>query len=63
MEANHACSWRISVVTIAIDDRVLKTFDEAKNAWNLTKGEYQVMAGWFLGRYAFVGESCGSLKL
>src|SRR5271163_798823 len=32
-------------VTVAIDDRVLKTFDEAKNAWNLPPGEYQVLAG------------------
>jgi beta-glucosidase len=32
-------------ITIAIDDRVLQTFDEEKNAWNLTKGEYQVMVG------------------
>src|SRR5271168_1165303 len=32
-------------VTVAIDDRVLKTFDEEKNAWNLSPGEYQVLAG------------------
>src|SRR5258708_22147583 len=32
-------------VTVAIDDRVLKTFDEEKNAWNLPTGEYQVLAG------------------
>jgi beta-glucosidase len=32
-------------ITIAIDDRVLQTFDEEKNAWNLPKGEYQVMVG------------------
>ena len=32
-------------VTVAIDDRVLKTFDEEKNAWNLPPGEYQVMVG------------------
>jgi beta-glucosidase len=32
-------------ITIAIDDRVLQTFDEDKNIWNLTKGEYQVMVG------------------
>jgi len=24
---------------------VLKTFDEAKNAWNLLPGEYEVLAG------------------
>jgi len=27
------------------DDRVLQTFDEEKNAWNMTKGEYEVMVG------------------
>src|ERR1700678_4219191 len=32
-------------VTVAIDDRVLKTLDEEKNAWNLPPGEYQVLAG------------------
>jgi beta-glucosidase len=32
-------------VTIAIDDRVLNTFDEEKNAWKLPAGEYQVMVG------------------
>jgi beta-glucosidase len=32
-------------IAIAIDDRVLQTFDEEKNIWNLTKGEYQVMVG------------------
>jgi beta-glucosidase len=32
-------------ISIAIDDRVLQTFDEEKNAWNLAKGEYQVMVG------------------
>jgi beta-glucosidase len=32
-------------ITVAIDDRVLQTFDEGKNAWNMTKGEYQVMVG------------------
>src|ERR1700677_1909370 len=32
-------------VTVAIDDRVLKTFDEEKNAWKLPAGEYQVLAG------------------
>jgi len=32
-------------ITIVIDDRVLQTFDEEKNIWNLTKGEYQVMVG------------------
>ena len=32
-------------VSVAIDDRVLKTFDEEKNAWNTTPGEYQVLVG------------------
>ena len=32
-------------ITIAIDDRVLQTFDEEKNVWNRPKGEYQVMVG------------------
>jgi beta-glucosidase len=32
-------------IAVTIDDRVLQTFDEEKNAWNLTKGEYQVMVG------------------
>jgi len=32
-------------ISISIDDRVLQTFDEEKNIWNLTKGEYQVMVG------------------
>ncbi len=32
-------------VSVAIDDRVLKTFDEEKNAWNLTPGDYQVLVG------------------
>jgi beta-glucosidase len=32
-------------ITVAIDDRVLQTFDDDKNVWNLTKGEYQVMVG------------------
>jgi len=32
-------------ISIVIDDRVLQTFDEEENAWNMTKGEYQVMVG------------------
>jgi beta-glucosidase len=32
-------------VSVAIDDRVLKTFDEQKNAWNITPGDYQVLVG------------------
>jgi beta-glucosidase len=33
------------IVSVAIDDRVLKTFDEEKNAWNMTAGDYQVLVG------------------
>ncbi len=32
-------------VSVAIDDRVLKIFDEEKNAWNMTPGDYQVLVG------------------
>lgn len=32
-------------VTVAIDPRVLQTFDEANNRWNLAAGDYQVLAG------------------
>jgi beta-glucosidase len=32
-------------ITVAIDQRVLQTFDDEKNVWNMTKGEYQVMVG------------------
>jgi beta-glucosidase len=32
-------------VSVPIDDRVLKTFDEEKNAWNMTPGDYQVLVG------------------
>jgi beta-glucosidase len=32
-------------ISISIDDRVLQTFDEEKNAWNRPTGEYQVMVG------------------
>ena len=32
-------------VSVAIDDRVLKTFDEEKNVWNITSGDYQVLVG------------------
>jgi len=32
-------------ITVAIDDRVLQTFDPEKNAWIMTKGEFQVMVG------------------
>jgi beta-glucosidase len=33
------------LVSVPIDDRVLKTFDEEKNAWNMTPGVYQVLVG------------------
>ena len=33
------------IVSVPIDDRVLKTFDEEKNAWNMTPGDYQVLVG------------------
>jgi beta-glucosidase len=32
-------------VSVPLDDRVLKVFDEEKNAWNMTHGEYQVSVG------------------
>ena len=32
-------------VTIAIDPRVLETFDEASDRWNLAPGSYEVLAG------------------
>lgn len=32
-------------VTVAIDMRVLQTFDETKNGWNLAQGDYEVLAG------------------
>ncbi len=32
-------------VSVPINDRVLKTFDEEKNAWNTTPGDYQVLVG------------------
>jgi beta-glucosidase len=32
-------------VSVAIDDRVLKTFDEEKNGWNLAPGDYQILVG------------------
>ena len=32
-------------ITVAINDRVLQTFDEERNVWSMTKGEYQVMVG------------------
>jgi beta-glucosidase len=32
-------------VTVAIDQRVLQTFDEASGRWNLAPGDYEVLAG------------------
>jgi beta-glucosidase len=32
-------------VTVTIDPRVLQTFDEANNRWNLASGDYEVVAG------------------
>lgn len=32
-------------ISISINDRILQTFDEKRNVWNMTKGEYQVMVG------------------
>ena len=32
-------------ITVAINDRVLHTFDQETNAWSTAKGEYQVMVG------------------
>jgi beta-glucosidase len=33
------------VVTVAIDPRVLQTFNEANNSWNLSSGAYEVLVG------------------
>jgi beta-glucosidase len=33
------------IASVPIDDRVLKTFDEEKNALNMAQGDYQVFAG------------------
>ncbi|HEY1575700.1 MAG TPA: glycoside hydrolase family 3 C-terminal domain-containing protein [Terracidiphilus sp.] len=32
-------------VSVAVDGRVLKTFDEEKHAWSMTPGDYQVLVG------------------
>jgi beta-glucosidase len=32
-------------VTVAVDPRVLQTFDEANNRWNLAPGDYEVVVG------------------
>jgi beta-glucosidase len=32
-------------VTVAIDPRVLQTFDESTNGWNLAPGDYEVLVG------------------
>jgi beta-glucosidase len=33
------------ILTIAVDPRVLQTFEESKNAWNLAVGDYGVLVG------------------
>ncbi|MGA7107216.1 MAG: glycoside hydrolase family 3 C-terminal domain-containing protein [Terracidiphilus sp.] len=33
------------IVSVPIVERVLKTFDDEKNAWNMTPGDYQVFVG------------------
>jgi beta-glucosidase len=33
------------IVSVAIDPRVLRTFDESKNAWNFSAGNYDVLVG------------------
>jgi beta-glucosidase len=35
----------LQTITVPIDERVLKTFDEEKNSWDMTSGEYQVLVG------------------
>jgi beta-glucosidase len=32
-------------VTVAIDSRVLQTFDEADNRWNFASGDYELFVG------------------
>ena len=32
-------------ITVPIDERVLKTFSEAKNAWDFAPGDYQISVG------------------
>ena len=32
-------------VTVPLDQRVLQTYDEAKNGWNLASGDYEVVVG------------------
>jgi hypothetical protein len=49
-------------ITIAIDDRVLQTFDEEKICLESGEGRISSDGRWLLGRYAFTGEYCGSLK-
>lgn len=43
------------IVSVPIDERVLKTFDEEKNAWNMTPGDYQVFAGGSSGNTPLTG--------
>jgi beta-glucosidase len=35
----------LQTITVPIDEPVLKTFDEEKNSWDMTSGEYQVLVG------------------
>jgi beta-glucosidase len=35
----------LQTITVPIDERVLKTFDEEKNSWDMASGEYQVLVG------------------
>jgi beta-glucosidase len=35
----------LQTITVPIDERVLKTFDQEKNSWDMTSGEYQVLVG------------------
>ena len=44
-QVGRESSWRRvnrKAVTVAIDPRVLQTFDEASNSWKLAAGEYEV---------------------
>jgi len=49
-------------ITIAIDDRVLQTFDEEKKCLECDEGRISGDGRWLLGRYTLTGDSCGSLK-
>ena len=49
-------------VTVAIDPRVLQTFDEASDRWNLALGNYEVLVGASSEQHTPYRESLGSLK-